>query len=143
MLLPPAPDTTTTHHCPQVFPAVARDGKLFAMQLEGYWMDVGQPKDYLTGGWMWGVGGQASRRKWCICTPCIHPERWQEPAISPTFPRSASLSAGLGLHLAALRNRNPAALAEGAHIQGNAIIDETAKIGKDCLIGPNVAIGKL
>ncbi len=27
--------------------------------------------------------------------------------------------------------------------QGNAIIDDTAKIGKDCVIGPNVAIGKL
>lgn len=28
-------------------------------------------------------------------------------------------------------------------LQGNAIIDPTAKIGKNCLIGPNVAIGKL
>ena len=27
--------------------------------------------------------------------------------------------------------------------QGNAIIDPTAKIGQGCLIGPNVAIGKL
>lgn len=34
----------------EVFPAVAADGRLFAMALEGYWMDVGQPKDYLTGG---------------------------------------------------------------------------------------------
>ncbi|KAL4447628.1 hypothetical protein ABPG75_004847 [Micractinium tetrahymenae] len=33
----------------EIFPAVATDGKLFAMPLEGYWMDVGQPKDYLTG----------------------------------------------------------------------------------------------
>jgi mannose-1-phosphate guanylyltransferase len=33
----------------EVFPKVAADGKLFAMPLEGYWMDVGQPKDYLTG----------------------------------------------------------------------------------------------
>lgn len=37
-------------HTTQVFPAVAADGKLYAMALEGYWMDVGQPKDYLTGG---------------------------------------------------------------------------------------------
>lgn len=34
----------------EVFPSVAADGKLYAMALEGYWMDVGQPKDYLTGG---------------------------------------------------------------------------------------------
>lgn len=33
----------------EIFPAVAADGKLFAMELPGFWMDVGQPKDYLTG----------------------------------------------------------------------------------------------
>ena len=33
----------------EVFPAIAADARLFAMELEGYWMDVGQPKDYLTG----------------------------------------------------------------------------------------------
>ena len=33
----------------EVFPYIAGDGKLFAMVLPGYWMDVGQPKDYLTG----------------------------------------------------------------------------------------------
>lgn len=42
-----------------------------------------------------------------------------------------------------MRRKNAGQLAEGPHISGNAIIDETAKIGKDCLIGPNVAIGKL
>lgn len=81
----------------EIFPAVSADGKLYAMPLEGYWMDVGQPKDYLT---------------------------------------------GLGLHLESLRRKAPEKLAHGEGISGNAIIDETAKIGKDCLIGPNVAIGK-
>lgn len=33
----------------EIFPAVADDKKLYAIALEGYWMDVGQPKDYLTG----------------------------------------------------------------------------------------------
>jgi mannose-1-phosphate guanylyltransferase len=33
----------------EVFPAVAADGGLYAMELKGYWMDVGQPQDYLTG----------------------------------------------------------------------------------------------
>jgi mannose-1-phosphate guanylyltransferase len=33
----------------EIFPAVAEDGRLYCMPLEGYWMDVGQPKDYLTG----------------------------------------------------------------------------------------------
>jgi NDP-sugar pyrophosphorylase family protein len=38
----------------EVFPHVAADGSLFAYTLGGYWMDVGQPKDYLKGeeeGW--------------------------------------------------------------------------------------------
>ena len=32
-----------------VFPAMAAAGSLFAMVLPGYWMDIGQPKDYLAG----------------------------------------------------------------------------------------------
>ena len=28
---------------------MASDGQLHAMELEGFWMDVGQPKDFLTG----------------------------------------------------------------------------------------------
>lgn len=35
------------HACMQVFPHVAQESKLFAMLLEGYWMDVGQPHDFL------------------------------------------------------------------------------------------------
>jgi len=33
----------------EVFPAMAKAGELYAMDLEGFWMDVGQPGDYLVG----------------------------------------------------------------------------------------------
>eukprot|EP00050_Salpingoeca_kvevrii_P006526 m.289984 g.289984 ORF g.289984 m.289984 type:complete len:365 (+) comp12222_c0_seq1:34-1128(+) len=33
----------------EVFPAMASDEQLFAMDLPGFWMDVGQPPDFLTG----------------------------------------------------------------------------------------------
>ena len=33
----------------QVFPLMAADKQLHLFDLEGYWMDVGQPRDYLTG----------------------------------------------------------------------------------------------
>eukprot|EP00009_Paramoeba_aestuarina_P003412 CAMPEP_0201522166 /NCGR_PEP_ID=MMETSP0161_2-20130828/16494_1 /ASSEMBLY_ACC=CAM_ASM_000251 /TAXON_ID=180227 /ORGANISM="Neoparamoeba aestuarina, Strain SoJaBio B1-5/56/2" /LENGTH=338 /DNA_ID=CAMNT_0047920935 /DNA_START=42 /DNA_END=1055 /DNA_ORIENTATION=- len=33
----------------EVFPQMANDGCLYRMVLEGYWMDVGQPKDFITG----------------------------------------------------------------------------------------------
>lgn len=33
----------------EVFPGMARDGELYAFELQGFWMDVGQPRDFLTG----------------------------------------------------------------------------------------------
>lgn len=33
----------------EVFPFMARDGELHCTELKGFWMDVGQPKDFLTG----------------------------------------------------------------------------------------------
>jgi mannose-1-phosphate guanylyltransferase len=33
----------------EVFPFMAQDGQLFAFDLEGFWMDIGQPKDFLRG----------------------------------------------------------------------------------------------
>jgi mannose-1-phosphate guanylyltransferase len=40
-----------------------------------------------------------------------------------------------------LRKKSSSKLASGSHIVGNVIVDETAKIGEGCLIGPDVAIG--
>lgn len=33
----------------EVFPCMANDCELFAYELQGFWMDVGQPKDFITG----------------------------------------------------------------------------------------------
>jgi mannose-1-phosphate guanylyltransferase len=33
----------------EIFPKMATEGQLHSFDLEGYWMDVGQPKDFLTG----------------------------------------------------------------------------------------------
>ena len=33
----------------ETFPAMCKDGELHSFDLEGFWMDVGQPKDFLTG----------------------------------------------------------------------------------------------
>ncbi|KAJ6432602.1 hypothetical protein OIU84_019777 [Salix udensis] len=78
---------------PKIF--VAED-KLYAMVLPGFWMDIGQPRDYIT---------------------------------------------GLRLYLESLRKKSSSKLANGPHIVGNVLVDETAKIGEGCLIGPDVAIG--
>lgn len=33
----------------EIFPKMASEGQLYQMELKGYWMDIGQPKDYLIG----------------------------------------------------------------------------------------------
>ncbi|XP_048190810.1 mannose-1-phosphate guanyltransferase beta isoform X3 [Perognathus longimembris pacificus] len=33
----------------EIFPVMAKEGQLYAMELQGFWMDIGQPKDFLTG----------------------------------------------------------------------------------------------
>ncbi|XP_017776344.1 PREDICTED: mannose-1-phosphate guanyltransferase beta [Nicrophorus vespilloides] len=33
----------------EIFPGMAQSGQLFAFELQGFWMDIGQPKDFLTG----------------------------------------------------------------------------------------------
>uniref|UniRef100_A0A1J3G0S1 mannose-1-phosphate guanylyltransferase n=1 Tax=Noccaea caerulescens TaxID=107243 RepID=A0A1J3G0S1_NOCCA len=33
----------------EIFPKIASEKKLYAMVLTGFWMDIGQPKDYITG----------------------------------------------------------------------------------------------
>ncbi|XP_036593370.1 mannose-1-phosphate guanyltransferase beta isoform X1 [Trichosurus vulpecula] len=33
----------------EIFPVMAKEGQLYAMELPGFWMDIGQPKDFLTG----------------------------------------------------------------------------------------------
>jgi len=37
----------------ETFPAMAADGDLYAMDLPGFWMDVGQPKDFIGGSALW------------------------------------------------------------------------------------------
>jgi mannose-1-phosphate guanylyltransferase len=33
----------------EIFPHMSAESQIYAMPLQGYWMDVGQPKDYITG----------------------------------------------------------------------------------------------
>ena len=80
----------------EVFPKIAGAGSLYAMELPGFWMDIGQPRDYLT---------------------------------------------VLRLYAAALREREPAALAGGDAFVGDNVVDEGATVGAGCRIGPNVSVG--
>jgi len=80
----------------EIFPKMASEAQLYAMILDGFWMDVGQPKDFLT---------------------------------------------GTILYLNSLRKRDSKALSDDDNVIGNVLIDPTAKIHKDAIIGPDVTIG--
>ncbi|GAX83087.1 hypothetical protein CEUSTIGMA_g10513.t1 [Chlamydomonas eustigma] len=80
----------------QISSCITLTASMTTFILQGYWIDLGQPSDYLE---------------------------------------------GLMHHLASLRSREPQLLASGHTFQGNVLIDESAAIGKDCLIGPDVSIG--
>ena len=83
----------------ETFPAMAEAGQLYAMELKGFWMDVGQPKDFLS---------------------------------------------GMAKYLGSLEHRDvedKKLLASGPNFIGPVMVDPTAKIGENCLIGPFVSIG--
>ena len=126
----------------ETFPLICRDGKLYAFTLPGYWMDVGQPKDYLTGEPLRARNLQAECRSGVLPLVPVHSTLITDWLPSPF--RAIEMhhaSAGLQLHLSSLRRSHPDQLASGPEYEGNVIVHPSAKIGKDCKIGPNVSIG--
>lgn len=104
----------------EIFPVMAAENKLFSMVLPGYWMDIGQPKDYLTG-------------------MCLHLESL---AASQGAARVRSASDVVSAEDVT------AALAEGADESKTAVVDEnlclidpTATVAEDAVLGPHVVIG--
>ena len=132
----------------ETFPLIVRDKGLYAFTLPGYWMDVGQPKDYLAGAQPPATPGPALMVPACArCRPVA--SQLTQPSGCPCWsPSPAEHSgrhwgapAGLGLHLRSMRNTDPGQLAQGPSFVGDNIVHPTAKIGQNCKIGPNVAIG--
>lgn len=103
----------------EVFPFMADDAELHCMQLKGFWMDVGQPKDFLTG--------------MCLYLEYLRQKQHdKDTGVSGQNPEDAQVK-----HSVVQTTQ----LAEGPCIVGDVIVDPTAKIGKNCRIGPNVTIG--
>jgi len=120
----------------EVFPNMAQDGQLYAMDLAGFWMDVGQPKDFLTG----------------LNLYLSHLAKITPKALAPIGVSADGqyevvghvLIVRAGMPRAVLRtvcplradHRYPRSMTWPAPRQ-----DPSAKIGKNCRIGPAVTIG--
>ena len=94
-----------------IFPQLTAEKELYCMELDGMWMDVGQPKDYLTG--------------MCLKLNSLR--------------HNVSLKSSRPFFQ--LRFQSPSELLSGEGIEGNVLADPSVKIGKGCRIGPNVVLG--
>lgn len=99
----------------EIFPMMVGEENLYALEMKGYWMDVGRPEDFLIGIELY---LNALKRR----------DELKVPEVSSiALLNGSSGVGGDGL--------------DGPKIVGNVLIDKSAKIGKQCRIGPNVTIG--
>lgn len=98
----------------QIFPYMAAEGKLYMMTLQGYWMDIGQPPDYIQG-------------------QKLHLEELRNTSSQKA--KSESPAEGV--------TGAPVKLADGSRckVKGTVIIDPAAAVSKSATLGPNVVIG--
>merc|ERR1712176_1713604 len=112
----------------QIFPYMAAEGKLYMMQLKGYWMDIGQPADYLIGQNLHLADLRSRESETASYEMCTEP-------YGETADKSGSKSpVARGPILA------DAKLNDICKILGNVIVDPDAKIAGTCVLGPNVVI---
>lgn len=107
----------------ETFPAMTQDGELHCMDLEGFWMDVGQPRDYLTG-----IGLYLNSL-----------EKKKSPLLARSMTNASGHHGGNGVN-----SPHPLKVKSSIGeytINGNVLIDPTASIGNNCVIGPNVTVG--
>ncbi|KAJ3020084.1 hypothetical protein HKX48_001334 [Thoreauomyces humboldtii] len=121
----------------EVFPFMAQDGQLFATPLEGFWADVGQPKDFLTGSALYlasvhtktpdilkvgdGIVGNVLVDPSCEIGPnCV---------IGPNVVLGPKTKIGAGVRIA------NAVVMEGSVVRDNAYI-------KDSIVGWSSSVGK-
>jgi mannose-1-phosphate guanylyltransferase len=58
----------------ETFPAICKDGELHSFDLEGFWMDVGQPKDFLSGTCLYlsSLAKRSSKKLTSITEPYVY-----------------------------------------------------------------------
>jgi mannose-1-phosphate guanylyltransferase len=96
----------------EIFPEMAKDGELYALDLPGFWMDVGQPKDYLTG----------------KCLYLHHLEKNNSPELAKA-PTDGSYTI-IG----------PVLIGKNVKIGNGCVIGPNVVIGDSCVIGDGVRL---
>ncbi|KAH9824723.1 nucleotide-diphospho-sugar transferase [Melampsora americana] len=95
----------------ETFPAMVRESQLHCMDLEGFWMDIGQPKDFLTG----------------TCLYLTHLTMMGEPQITDHQQDKFVVGGNVLVHPTAI-------------IDPTAMIGPNVVIGPKCVIGKGVRL---
>jgi mannose-1-phosphate guanylyltransferase len=97
----------------EVFPFMAGEGQLYAMPLPGYWMDIGQPRDYITG-------------------MCLHLASLRRR--SPHLLAAGSTGGGAGAAAGASNVRGDVLIHASATVSPHAVVGPNAVIGPNCVV---------
>lgn len=125
----------------EIFPLMAADKKLYNLQLKGFWMDIGQPKDFLTGLNLY-LGFLKTQQSSLLATGAgilgnviIDPEA----KVSPDALIGPNVNIGKNCVVEAGVRLQNACLMEGCRIQANTWISDSV-IGWRSVIGKWVRI---
>jgi mannose-1-phosphate guanylyltransferase len=141
----------------EIFPALARDSRLFGYRFEGQWIDVGEPSDFLKGnrllldselrkGYVAESADIDERAQ--ITNPVAFGERVKvgvRSKIGPHVSLSENVEVGENVHIRNSVVFPGAVISDSSSVEG-AIIGEESFIGKEvringsCLIGDHVVI---
>jgi mannose-1-phosphate guanylyltransferase len=120
----------------EVFPSMANAGELYAMELKGFWMDIGQPRDYLAGLAKYLTSQQQHKSEalasgqGIVGPVLIHPTA----KIGPDCVIGPFVSIGANAVVEAGARLKRCALFDGVRVQRNAWVDNSI-IGWDSTVG--------
>jgi mannose-1-phosphate guanylyltransferase len=100
-----------------LFPRVAADGKLFCYTLQGYWADIGQPRDFITG------------MKLHLASCASHPDEPRTPRSKLYRPPKEHETKGLSV-----------VVGSNTSIGDSCLLGPNVVIGNDCVIGKGVRL---
>ena len=139
----------------EIFPKLAEEGKLYGHRIEGLWMDVGKPEEYLLANKVLvdtlKKNEQLKKgRKFNIRNPVAIDKGvtiGDESAIGPyaVLGKNVAIGKKVKIRSSVIFQRTKigdSALVEGAIIGENAVIGEHVKIGKGCIVADHAVIKK-
>ncbi|KZZ96273.1 Nucleotidyl transferase [Ascosphaera apis ARSEF 7405] len=141
----------------ETFPAMVKEGQLHSFDLEGFWMDVGQPKDFLAGTCLY-LSSLAKRRSKELCdgsesffyggNVMVHPTAkiGENCRIGPNVTIGPNVVIGDGVRLQRCVLLENSKIKEHAYIKSaivgwNSVVGRWARLENVTVLGDDVTIG--